>query len=66
MHALAAYELARIRIDELHAEADRDRLAATARRPVEGPDPRASTELHRPSGLLRRLLARLAPSASGA
>ena len=38
MHPLIAYDLAKIKINDLHAEADRERLAATARtarRPIE-------------------------------
>jgi hypothetical protein len=33
MHPLIAYDLAKSRINDLHAEADRERLAATARAP---------------------------------
>jgi hypothetical protein len=31
MHPLIAYDLAKIKMNDLHAEADRERLAATAR-----------------------------------
>jgi hypothetical protein len=63
MHPLIAYDLAKIKIADLHAEADRERLAATAR------STRQQTE--RPSLIparwtLRRFFARLHLAGSGA
>lgn len=67
MHPMATYELARIRIEDLHAEAARERLAATAREARAaldrdgGRDHRRALQLGfaQPLSTLRRLLAKL-------
>jgi hypothetical protein len=65
VHPIASHELARIRIDELQAEAARERLAATARAARIG---ERRHDQHfgfaQPFGVLRRLLGRLAPAPS--
>ena len=63
MHPLLGYDLARIKIADLHAEADRERLAATAR-------PTRSSTAGQPfipvRLALRRFFARLHLAGSGA
>lgn len=63
MHPLIGYDLARIKIADLHAEAERERLAATAR-------PIRSRTVGQPliplRFALRRLFARLHLAGSGA
>jgi hypothetical protein len=70
MHPTVAYDLARIRIDELHREAANERLAKAARKPESGPGPDIATGSRwqageiglDPTRLVRRLLNRLRPA----
>ena len=70
MHPTVAYDLARIRIDELHREAANERLAKSARTPGSRPGPEIATGSRWESGesgldptrLVRRLLNRLRPA----
>ena len=70
MHPTVAYDLARIRIAELHREADNERLAKAARKPESRPGPELATGSRweagetalDPTRLVRRLLNRLRPA----
>jgi hypothetical protein len=72
MHPTVAYDLARLRVADFHAEADADRRARAARRhdAGDGVTGGRSTLLsatrwrtgNDPTGLVRRLLARLRPA----
>ena len=70
MHPTVAYDLARIRIDQLHREAANERLAKAARRPgsLTGPEIAAGSRWESaetgldPTRLVRRLLNRLRPA----
>jgi hypothetical protein len=70
MHPTVAYDLAHIRIAELHREAENERLARTAREPQPRPGPEISTGSRwetgetglDPTRLVRRLLNRLRPA----
>lgn len=63
MHPLIAYDLAKFKIADLHAEADRERLAATARSTRPQPDRASLTPVRL---TLRRFFARLHLAGSGA
>lgn len=69
MHPLASYDLARIKIQDLHAEAARERLAAEARAALD-PAREQRRERHlslaQPLGLLRRIVHRGTPAPAGA
>jgi hypothetical protein len=70
MHPTVAYDLARIRIAELHREADNERLARSARKPEPAAGPEMATGSRwepsepglDPTRLVRRLLNRLRPA----
>ena len=70
MHPTVAYDLARIRIAELHREADNERLARASRTrgPQAGPEIAAGSRWEGaesgldPTRLVRRLLNRLRPA----
>ena len=63
MHPLISYDLARIRVAELHAEADHERLVRIAHEARRKP---AEDGLVQPRWSLRRLFARLNLAGSGA
>ena len=70
MHPTVAYDLARIRIADLHREADNERLAKAARKPESHPGPELAAGSRweggesglDPTRLVRRLLNRLRPA----
>jgi hypothetical protein len=66
MHPLIAYDLAKIKINDLHAEADRERLAATARAARPARQPIDREPLIPARWALRRFFAKLHLAGSGA
>lgn len=65
MNPNLSYDLARLKMADLQAEADRERLAATAKRQRAARRP-ATESVVQPRWTLRRLFARLNPAGSGA
>ena len=66
MHPTVTYELARYRIADFHAQADADRRVLAARQDADPSDDASASLGSRwqrpdPTGLVRRLLARLHP-----
>jgi hypothetical protein len=66
MNPNLSYDLARMKMADLQGEADRERLAATAKEARRAAAGSGQREPVAPRWVLRRLFARLVPAGSGA